>query len=82
LCSFLCSPYTVIRRFCLLLLAALTKYPVALKAVLRAEIALLSQFLAVWTLQRACFLVAIFTRALARGVSGHDGRDLRLLVAV
>lgn len=52
-------------------------YPVALEAVLGAEVALLALLLAVWTLQLARVLVAVFARALARGgrVSGHgDGR--------
>jgi hypothetical protein len=48
-------------------------YPVALKAVLRAEVALLPQFLTVWTLQGAGIVLAITACALARGrrVSGH-----------
>lgn len=52
----------------------LTMYPVALEAVLRAEEALLAQFLAVWTLQLACVVWAVLARAFARGrVSGHGG---------
>jgi hypothetical protein len=52
-------------------------YPVALEAVLGAEVALLALLLAVWALQLARVVVAIFASALARGgrVSSHvDGR--------
>ena len=51
-------------------------YPVALEAVLGAEVALLAQLLAVWALQLARIVVAVFASALARGgrVSSHgDG---------
>ena len=52
----------------------LTMYPVALEAVLRAEEALLAEFLAVWTLQLAGVVGAVLARAFARGrVSGHGG---------
>jgi hypothetical protein len=48
-------------------------YPVALKAVLRAEVALLPQFLTVGTLQGAGIVLAIAACALARGrrLYGH-----------
>ena len=48
-------------------------YPVALKAVLRAEVALLPQFLTVGTLQGAGIVLTITACAFARGrrVYGH-----------
>ena len=46
-------------------------HPVALEAVLRAKVALLAQLLAVWTLQRACVVLAVFARTLARDVTSH-----------
>jgi hypothetical protein len=66
--------HSFIRHFCLLPSYSLTKYPVALEAVLRAEVALFSQLLAVWTLQRASVILAVVACALARGVAGHDAR--------
>lgn len=48
-------------------------YPVALEAVLGAEVALLSKLLAVWALERACVVLTVFAHALSRGVSGHGG---------
>jgi len=49
-------------------------YPVALEAVLRAKVALLANFLAVWTLQLARVVIAVVACAFARGggVSSHD----------
>lgn len=46
-------------------------YPIALEAVLRAEVALLAHLLAVRTLQRARIVSAVCAAALARGVGGH-----------
>lgn len=55
----------------LALVASVSTYPVALEAVLRAEVALLVQLLAVRTLQRASVVLAVCAGTLARGVSGH-----------
>jgi hypothetical protein len=66
--------YSFIRHFCLLPSYFLTKYPVALEAVLRAEVTFFAQLLAVWTLQRASVILAVVACALARGVAGHDAR--------
>jgi hypothetical protein len=54
-------------------------YPVALEAVLRAEVALFSQLLAVRTLQRACIVLTVLARALPRGVCGHGAREFRFV---
>ena len=62
----------------LLLKTRLTMYPVALEAVLGAEVALLAQLLAVWTLQRARLVLAVLARTHARGVSSHHERILQL----
>jgi hypothetical protein len=51
-------------------------YPVALKAVLGAKVALLPQLLAVWTLQRACIVLALVARTLSWGVGRHGGRQV------
>lgn len=55
----------------------LTMYPVALEAVLRAEVALFAQLLAVRTLQLAGVVVAVLAGAFARGgrVSSHRVGD-------
>ncbi len=46
-------------------------YPVTLEAVLRAEIALFPQLLAVRALQRACVILTVCAATFTRGVSGH-----------
>ena len=79
LCSFLCSPYDAIRFFGLQSWIRLTIYPTSLEAVLRAEVALFAEFLAVWTLQRARVLVAVLARALARGVYSHRVRKVGIV---
>jgi hypothetical protein len=61
----------------LLLKTRLTMYPVALEAVLRAEVALLAQLLAVWTLQRARLVLAVLAHTHARGVSSHHESKLQ-----
>lgn len=59
----------------------LTMYPVALEAVLRAEVALLAQLLAVWALQRARLVLAVRACALPCSVShGGAGGDRELWV--
>jgi hypothetical protein len=62
-----------VRHFCLLSPNFLTMYPVAFEAVLRAEVALLAQFLAVWTLQRAGVVLTICACTLSWGVCSHSG---------
>lgn len=49
----------------------LTMYPVALEAVLGAEVALFSYLLAVRTLQRSRVIFTIFARAFARSIGAH-----------
>ena len=52
-------------------------YPVALETILRAEVVLFSELLAVRTLQRTRIVLAVFACALARGVCGHRVRWCR-----
>jgi hypothetical protein len=73
LCAFLCSACSHVRprqpkqpSLC-----SRCTYPITLEAVLRAEVALLAQLLAVGALQRAGVVLAVCAAALARGVCSH-----------
>lgn len=55
-------------------------YPVALETILRAEVVLFSELLAVRTLKRARIVLAVLACALARGVCGHRVRWCRACI--
>jgi hypothetical protein len=52
-------------------------YPVTLETILRTEVIFFSKLLAVWALQRAGVVLAVFACALAGGVCRHRVRWYR-----